>query len=71
MEALIKAVAHNEAVILEAFKDSPSMTRALIYKVCANKGYADDVSIDMAIRELVDDGSIIATNFNGVTIYTR
>lgn len=69
--ALQKAAALNARVILDYLDDGAVPTRSEINKVCASKGYADEISVDLAIKQLLEDGFITKRSAKGLTYYAN
>lgn len=70
-EALKKAAAFNAGAILDFLDDGAVPTRSEIGKVCAAVGYADEISVDLAIKQLLSDGFIAKRTVNGLTYFSR
>lgn len=69
--ALLKAAAVNAGLILDLLDNGACPTRGDIKRLCAAEGYADDASIDIALRQVIDDGYVVAARDAGITTYHR
>lgn len=68
--ALLKAAAFNAGVILDYLDDGACPRMPDIRRVCAANGYADDISIDTALSQLLSDGLIVNTPDGYLKAYT-
>lgn len=69
--ALFKAAAVNAGLILDFLDNGACPTRGDIKRLCAAEGYADDASIDIALRQIIDEGLVVSSDCYGMTTYHR
>lgn len=69
--ALVKAAAFNAELILDFLDAGACPTRGEIKRMCAANGYADDVSVDLALRQVIDDGLVVSSACHGMTTFHR
>jgi hypothetical protein len=67
--ALLKAAAVNAGVILDVLEDGARPTLGDLRRACAADGYADELSVDIALRQLIDDGYVVRCETHGHVDY--
>ena len=64
--ALTAAIDTNKAIVMDALRKQGSWARWYLKFLCEEQGYADDLSFDGAITELVNEGKVAVSGENVV-----
>jgi len=70
-DSLIEAANLNASIICDHLEGGAVATLGDIKRVCAANGYADDVSVDIALRQVVEGGLVIKQTVHGLTTYIK